>query len=495
MSEAAIPTMPFGDAKQEAIVAWALHNPDFFDCVRNAVKPHDLTNVWVGRVYKAGLDFFGKFDRLPTAQEIQHEQGFTHADQSARNEMVRALNRLPAARIAFGLDVLKFDVERWMKAKLSLQVLTKFARMYNQSSKDEKKLDEALLLIPEAAINIESTSFEAGTAGGRYTASEDCELEQADRVKERIIKYGVNFLDDALGGMSQKDLVLVGAKTGAGKSQLVTAIAKHVAGQGQTVDMFALEAEKHEIARRIKFSMMAEEYYADEEKEPIVGSIKYGAWRRNELKELDRYEPWVREKFKKELAGLRVHYREDGIYDHDRLEKEIKAVAPSTNLIIIDHIHYVDIDGENENTAYKRIIKTIRDLTLKHGIPIIVVAHLRKTQPFRDKAIVPNNEDFHGTSDLTKVATTCILLGKAEPAMDQPVHLRPTYMRVTKSRIEGDLSWMCGLTEFDIRKNIYIPGYRLGMLQKNDSKFESLKDGFMPYWAQHVWGKQIDKEK
>jgi nucleoside-triphosphatase THEP1 len=296
--------------------------------------------------------------------------------------------------------------------------------------------------------------------------------------------------------MSQKDLVLIGAKTGAGKSQLVTAIAKHVAGQGAVVDMFALEAEKHEIARRIKFSMMAEEYYADADKMPINGSIRYGAWRRNKLNDvLGKYEKYAQGRFDNELSGLRVHYREDGIYDHDRLEKEIKAVASSTSLIIIDHIHYVDIDGENENAAYKRIIKTIRDLTLKHGVPIIVVAHLRKTQPFRDKALVPNSEDFHGTSDLTKIATTCILLGKAPPAMDQPVHLRPTYMRVTKSRIEGDLSWMCALTEFDIRKNIYIPGYQLGMLQDSDSKFEMLKDGFMPYWAQHLWGKQIIKEK
>lgn len=488
MSET-LPTLPFSDNKQESIVAWALQDEAFFEGVSDTVKPSDLRDIYVKAVYATALAFYEKHKRLPNPTEIQQEHGFTHADRQIRDKMVLALNRLPAARQEFGLDVLKLDVERWMKAKISLETVTKFQRTYLASIKDERKLDEALLLIPEGAVRMQSTTFEEGSAGGSYSAIDDCELEMEDRKKERIVSYGVNFLDDALGGMSQKDLVLVGAKTGAGKSQLVSAIAKHVAGLGNNVDMFALEAEKHEIARRIKFSMLAEEYFADPRRvatEP--GQMKYGAWRRNELRHvLDMYEPLVRDRFKKELAGLRVHYREDGIYDHDRLEKEVKAVAKSTSLIIIDHIHYVDIDGENENAAYKRIIKTVRDLTLKHGIPIIVVAHLRKTQAFRDKALVPNNEDFHGTSDLTKIATTAILLGKAPPAMDQPVHLRPTYMRVTKSRIEGDLSWVCARTEFDTRYNRYNPGYDLGMLVDGDSDYEPLKEGFVPYWAQHMW--------
>jgi hypothetical protein len=79
MSEQIIPTMPFGDAKQEAIVAWALHDARFFEGVQTSVKDKDLTDAHLSRVYKAGLDFFEKFGRLPTTQEIQHEHMFTHA--------------------------------------------------------------------------------------------------------------------------------------------------------------------------------------------------------------------------------------------------------------------------------------------------------------------------------------------------------------------------------------------------------------------------------
>jgi replicative DNA helicase len=70
------------------------------------------------------------------------------------------------------------------------------------------------------------------------------------------LTFGVQFLDEAVGGIYSNDLVLYGAKTGIGKTQLATITAMANAANGKRVHFFALEAEQHEIERRIKYQIL-----------------------------------------------------------------------------------------------------------------------------------------------------------------------------------------------------------------------------------------------
>src|SRR5207302_723892 len=83
--------------------------------------------------------------------------------------------------------------------------------------------------------------------------------EREERIEEgeRLLTFGVEFLDLMLGGIALFDLILIGAKTNRGKTELATIIATMNAARGKRVHYIALEAEDIEIERRTKYKLLA----------------------------------------------------------------------------------------------------------------------------------------------------------------------------------------------------------------------------------------------
>ena len=137
---------------------------------------------------------------------------------------------------------------------------------------------------------------------------------------------------------------------------------------------------------------------------------------------------------------------------------------------------------ENENRAHKEAVKEIRDMALLHSIPVVLVAHVRKGDR-RNPSPVPDLEDIHGSSDIFKISTKAIMLA---PAKDQDVtpgtrsHRFATYMRIAKCRQDGSLTWLCGLTAFDMSRSEYDERYALGT---HDSKGQWQPAAEIPFWA------------
>lgn len=297
----------------------------------------------------------------------------------------------------------------------------------------------------------------------------------------RRLPFSVRFLDDAIGGILPNDLVLLGARTGAGKTQLATQIAESAVLAGKRVHFFALEAEPDEIERRIKYRMLY--HYVDQRSAFISKRFSYRAWYMGQLDGnipddiSAKAEAVIGERFR----TLKTFYR-DADFTIDTLEQVFLAIQGETDLVILDHLHYIDDDGEeNENRAYKRIVKRIRDLALSASVPVICVAHLRKKER-RGAPLMPDLEDFHGSSDITKVATHAILLA---PAYDQPTGkpwLWSTYMSVAKDRRDGAKPYVALLT-FNVRTGSYDRDYELGRLDSAGTSWKPIPIEELPQWA------------
>ena len=74
---------------------------------------------------------------------------------------------------------------------------------------------------------------------------------------KNIIKFGIEYLDLATDGLSESDLCLIGAESGAGKTEISTLIAQSALKQQKKVYFFALEAEKYEMNKRIHFRIFS----------------------------------------------------------------------------------------------------------------------------------------------------------------------------------------------------------------------------------------------
>lgn len=317
---------------------------------------------------------------------------------------------------------------------------------------------------------------------------ERIKLEREGRklYQSNILKFGVTYLDDCLGGIFPNDLIIITAKTGLGKTELATIIAQENAMTGRKVHYFPLEAEPQEIERRMKFKLLSDFFYGQENWRGELLKPNYMDWLMGKQANiLDQFEAGVDDQMMSLMRNFYTRYRTTkfGIEDFKR---DVQLVAQDTDLIIIDHLHYFDLEDDNENRELKTIVKSVRDIALLIGKPVILLAHVRKSTG-KIKTLIPDAEDIMGTSDIPKIATKSISLA---PAMDQeptsPEERKfvfPTYFKITKCRPESARTRWVGLTFYNTRINRYEDRYLLGKLNIEGDEFQNLTDWDYPHWA------------
>jgi len=300
---------------------------------------------------------------------------------------------------------------------------------------------------------------------------------------QNMLSFGVRFLDRALEGIASNDLILVGAPTGSGKTELVTHIGAFNALSGKRVLFFPLEAEDCEIESRIKFKLSAQLYYKDTNpSKNKIRDLSYRNWYHNRLGEAFKvYEEKADESFNQYFKTFRTVYRKKE-FKIDDLQRHLMLYKEDTDLVIVDHLNYFDFDESNENKAVSEIVKKIRDLALISSLPIILVAHIKKPDK-RFKTLVPEIDDFHGTSNISKIATKAILLSPDPSGTNDPTKFG-TFFRVAKYRVDGSVSRYIGRCIFNIQTNKYEDDFVLGSLSHDGKSFEAIADkNLFPSWA------------
>lgn len=297
---------------------------------------------------------------------------------------------------------------------------------------------------------------------------------------DRALNYQLRFLDDCIRAILPHDLVLLGAPTGMGKTDMALAIAMATAMRERRVAYFALEAEPLELERRTKFSWLSREAFSRNLQRR--GALNYTDWLLGRCDDIvgaldQEANQWMLSK----LGGLRTFYRGQH-FDAEDLQRAIETVHPYVDLIVVDHLHYVDAtEDEDEHRSLGNTTKTVRDVSLRIGKPILLVAHLRKRDP-RTRQLVPTLDDFHGSSNITKIATQVITIERASCIEAPKWFLSPTFMSVLKDRRAG-VTGLVALTQFDRRSRQYSDEYTLGRLVKGGTEWEQIKPGDTPEWA------------
>ena len=307
--------------------------------------------------------------------------------------------------------------------------------------------------------------------------------ERDDRIATapRILSTGIPYLDHALTGIMPDDVLLCSAATGAGKTEAACAVGLAVAGSGKRVHMFALEAKPLEVERRIKYRLIANLYYADDRgyERPVV---RYQEWAAGLLdRQLGKYEGEAHSQFEKLSKNLKTYYK-SGDFTGSDFVRVAAQVAEESDLIILDHLHYLDSEEANENAGYKKITKLIRDSALTNGKPVLAVAHIRKSDRYSQR-LVPTIEDIHGSSDIGKIATKAFMLARAEDQLSSRRHISNTYVQVIKNRTDGNVCRYVAMVGFDMRTNTYSDSYAMFQPRDNGREMVALTGDEIPHWA------------
>ena len=292
------------------------------------------------------------------------------------------------------------------------------------------------------------------------------------------IPTGISYLDDRLLGLLPSDLMLIGAETGAGKTTLAMLIAQLAALRGYRPTFFALEAYRGEFSDRLIYRELAR--LAWERQHPDRYNLTFRRWQAGRVTELERDHLDEAESTVAKIADrIRVFYRGQK-FDAADVTRELLAAKDGTDFFVFDHVHYVDTDDPNENRGLKAITQALRNASLLTERPTIAVAHLRKrTALERGKRVLPTLDDFHGSSDLVKIATAVVLLAPTQET-SRPRNLAPTIVHFAKDRYDG-ADRTVGIVDFDRDRNSYRKQYTLCRLGDH---FEPVTD--LPNWAHHA---------
>ena len=317
---------------------------------------------------------------------------------------------------------------------------------------------------------------------------------------KNLCKYGIKPLDDALLAIAPKELIVIAAGSGIGKTEISLMISKAAVAAGKKVAHYNLEGGSCEAVQRLKWQYMCQVYYDEYKDEGI--EMDYRRWVLNasphplfmkleslaytkilEMSEdrlflYDNPEGLNCRSFCESLVrleGLRADMGADPL-----LRKHIKG-AVGIDLIVIDHLHYFSLTkDENENTEITEILKVIKTITEELHIPVVLVAHLRKLPRGHG---VPDKEDIFGSSNIHKIANTCLILSPDHEKDDVANGIYPTFIRMAKSR-QGLRPNLLINVNFNIHTRKYSDNYELyrcGPL--GDVAGEALTEMEKPSWA------------
>lgn len=292
-------------------------------------------------------------------------------------------------------------------------------------------------------------------------------IEEYDKLSS--VTFGNEFLDKATKGIFTDDFILVGAASGVGKTQFCVNIALKNAELGKKVRFIALEASKNEIQKRVLYRTLANIYFSDKDRK-YIEHFNYADFYLGEYKHLiNQYESEILKQLGK-YDEFKIHYGGYNFTINDMIAR-VHGIQFDADLVIIDHAHYFDLEeSRNENLGLKKLAKEIRRLTQELQIPVILVAHLRKKDKFNEE-LVPGIDEFHGSSDLSKIATKVITIANGE--MLTPTR-QNTYIRINKNRFDGSVKNYVAQMTYNYKNGDYDDKFLLGSLVKNNSQFNEI---------------------
>lgn len=267
------------------------------------------------------------------------------------------------------------------------------------------------------------------------------ESEQFDIKKywsdNKIIgKFGIPYLDHEFLGIAKSDLVVIGGRSGVGKSSMAKIIYEN--NDKSKTALFSLENYDGDyqagLIRKEYIKITGQKIYS---REWNTGSVK-----NIDARALNLAVQSVNERIKGSYIFGRVPPNPYG--DSEKQNWTVKTLTEKITwcathgieLIIIDHLDYLDRDNPNEsdNAHITELMKGIR-AAQEEGAAVVAFSHLRKPMGKVDDLIVPNENEFIGSSNKVKQATQVVLFAPSEEG--SPETGLETWCCIRKNRSGG----------------------------------------------------------
>ena len=326
-----------GNREQEIGMAWVRDDDAFYN--------NDCKDVWksIKSLYKDGIEI----DFITLSDKVQEESG------------------KPLAFFITGLVEFvpsNANVENYAKIVWSKYIQRETAKSatklvdasYDNNGTVIEILGEHNKLIDELKNIQPSTQVDMSVLieDMKSTVEEDSNL----------IPFNLAHLDAFAGGMTRKEITVVGGRPGHGKTTLVINMIRGLIKQGYHVMLFNREMSNTEMLK--KMVVMESK------------NLKYADIRRNELNEENKEEfESVSETMKGSYENLTMY---DNIRSLDDCLREISKHKP--DVVIDDYIQLIQVDGIKEGRRFEieKIMQEYKWISKSEDCSVILVSQLNR---------------------------------------------------------------------------------------------------------------------
>lgn len=282
----------------------------------------------------------------------------------------------------------------------------------------EKIAEHAERLICDATSRASPTSIDRFRLIG--DVARDVLNQITDPKGEASALFGLRGLDEATGGMRAKELIIVGARPGMGKTAFAAHVARMAARQGHGVGFFSMEMSAPAVTLRL---ITAEAYDNGQ-------SIAYEAARKGSIGAADET-ALLRAEGDLARIPLRIHegrgLTPTGIQlAARRLQNEMALTKQPLGLIIIDHIQKIRPDRDcrgNKVAEMTEISDALQKMAGALNVPVIALSQLNRAVETRGGDKRPELSDLRESGSIEQDADVVLLLyreayyvKKAEPS-------------------------------------------------------------------------------
>lgn len=255
------------------------------------------------------------------------------------------------------------------------------------------------------------------------------DVEPVDYSTLPRIRTGVGLLDKIIGGLYFGQLCIVSGKRGEGKSTLVGQIILEAVEQGYSTLAYSGELSAGQFRTWLDFQAAGPRFV--KARNPDSTYKDYYV----EQREKDRISSWYR--------GKVYLYDNESVYG-DEKETVLQTIESAVTrfgiqLVVIDNLMTAMESASPESIYYEQgaFAKNLKNLALRLGVVVVLVAHMRKFSTDRQQKDMTDADSIAGSGELANRADTIIAYGREPESEDGGGQMGLLYL--TKNRTNGRL--------------------------------------------------------
>ena len=326
-----------GSREQEIAMAWVRSDDAFYN--------RDCKDVWksIKILYKDGIDI----DFITLADRVQEDTG-----KSLAYFITGLIDFVPSK--ANVENYAKIVWQKYIQRETAKSATKLVDASYESNGSVKEILSEHNKLIDELKNIQPSKQIDMSVLID--------DMKDVMEQDSNLIPFNLAHLDSFAGGMTRKEITVVGGRPGHGKTTLVINIIRGLIYQGYNVMLFNREMSNTEMLKKMVVM---------ESKE-----LEYGVVRRNELEDNDK------ETFDTTSEMMKDKYKNLTMYDNirslDDCLREISKHKP--DVVIDDYIQLIQVDGIKEGRRFEieKIMQEYKWISKSENCSVILVSQLNR---------------------------------------------------------------------------------------------------------------------